>query len=69
MFIDMLNHANFAQYDLSSLKTGIMAGSPCPVEVMKQVIDKMHMKEVTVSIYEELLGCFGGFLFYPSNCS
>ena len=37
MFIAELNHPDFARYDLSSLRTGIMAGSPCPVEVMKQV--------------------------------
>ncbi|XP_072024538.1 medium-chain acyl-CoA ligase ACSF2, mitochondrial-like [Amphiura filiformis] len=48
MFIDMLHHPNFDQYDLSSLSTGVMAGSPCPVETMKQVNDKMHMKEVTI---------------------
>ena len=50
MFIDMLNHPNFSSFDLSSLYTGIMAGSPCPVETMRQVLDKMHMDEVTVSV-------------------
>ena len=49
MFIAQLEHARFADFDLSSLRTGIMAGSPCPVEVMKQVIDKMHMDQVTIA--------------------
>ncbi len=48
MFIAQLQHPDFARYDLSSLRTGIMAGSPCPVEVMKQVIDTMHMDDVTI---------------------
>jgi len=48
MFIAQLQHPDFASYDLSSLRTGIMAGSPCPVEVMKQVIDRMHMGDVTI---------------------
>ena len=48
MFIAELEHPDFARYDLSSLRTGIMAGSPCPVEVMKQVISAMHMDEVTI---------------------
>ncbi len=48
MFIAELSHPNFGEYDLSSLRTGIMAGSPCPIEVMKQVIEKMHMDEVTI---------------------
>jgi fatty-acyl-CoA synthase len=48
MFIAQLNDPGFAQYDLSSLRTGIMAGSPCPVETMKQTIDRMHMNEVTI---------------------
>ncbi|XP_041358903.1 medium-chain acyl-CoA ligase ACSF2, mitochondrial-like [Gigantopelta aegis] len=48
MFIDMLNHPSFNKYNLSSLYTGIMAGSPCPREVMKDVNNKMHMKGVTV---------------------
>ena len=48
MFIAELSHPRFAEYDLSSLRTGIMAGSPCPIEVMKQVIEKMHMEEVTI---------------------
>jgi fatty-acyl-CoA synthase len=49
MFIAELNHGDFARYDLSSLRTGIMAGSPCPVEVMKQVKDLMHMEEVAIA--------------------
>jgi fatty-acyl-CoA synthase len=49
MFIAMLGHERFSQFDLSSLRTGIMAGSPCPIEVMKQVIDKMHMPQVTIA--------------------
>ncbi|WP_026412161.1 AMP-binding protein [Actinomadura oligospora] len=48
MFIAELNDPSFAAHDLSSLRTGIMAGSPCPVEVMKQVIDRMGMGEVTI---------------------
>ncbi|MBM4186778.1 MAG: AMP-binding protein [Gemmatimonadetes bacterium] len=48
MFIAQLTHPDFPSYDLSSLRTGIMAGSPCPVEVMKQAIDKMHLREVTI---------------------
>jgi fatty-acyl-CoA synthase len=49
MFIAELEHPNFEQYDLSSLRTGIMAGSICPAEVMKAVNSKMHMKEVQIS--------------------
>ena len=49
MFIAILDHPDFAQFDLTSLRTGIMAGSPCPTEVMTQVIDKMHMQEVTIA--------------------
>ncbi len=48
MFIAELNLAGFAGYDLSSLRTGIMAGSPCPVEVMKQVMTRMSMPEVSI---------------------
>jgi fatty-acyl-CoA synthase len=48
MFIAELALPDFATYDLSSLRTGIMAGSPCPVEVMKQVVDRMGMTEVTI---------------------
>ncbi|MBS0276158.1 MAG: AMP-binding protein [Proteobacteria bacterium] len=49
MFIAELGQSDFAKYDLSSLRTGIMAGSPCPIEVMRHVIDKMHMREVTIA--------------------
>ena len=48
MFIAELGLPDFASYDLSTLRTGIMAGSPCPVEVMKRVISEMHMTEVTI---------------------
>jgi fatty-acyl-CoA synthase len=48
MFIAELALPDFATYDLSSLRTGIMAGSPCPVEVMKRVLTEMHMTEVTI---------------------
>jgi len=48
MFIAVLNHPMFKMFDLSSLRTGIMAGSPCPIEAMRKVIDLMHMSEVTI---------------------
>jgi len=48
MFIAELALPEFAGYDLSTLRTGIMAGSPCPVEVMKRVVSEMHMTEVTI---------------------
>ncbi|WP_416970063.1 AMP-binding protein [Streptomyces sp. 4F14] len=48
MFIAELNLPDFASYDLTSLRTGIMAGSPCPVEVMKRVVTEMHMAEVSI---------------------
>ena len=48
MFIAQLAHPRFGEFDLTSLRTGIMAGSPCPVEVMKQVQSQMHMPEVTI---------------------
>jgi fatty-acyl-CoA synthase len=48
MFIAMLEHPDFASFDLSSLRTGIMAGSPCPIEVMKKVVERMHMGEVAI---------------------
>ncbi|MEW2164488.1 AMP-binding protein [Streptomyces sp. NPDC007084] len=48
MFIAELNLPDFATYDLSTLRTGIMAGSPCPVEVMKRVVAEMHMAEVSI---------------------
>jgi fatty-acyl-CoA synthase len=49
MFIAMLDHPQFSSFDLSVLRTGIMAGSPCPVEVMKRVVDRMNMREVTIA--------------------
>ena len=48
MFIAELDHPRFAEFDLSTLRTGIMAGSPCPVETMKQVQSRMHMREVSI---------------------
>ena len=48
MFIAQLNHADFARTDFSSLRTGVMAGSPCPVEVMKQVRERMNVTEITI---------------------
>jgi fatty-acyl-CoA synthase len=48
MFIAELGHPDFERYDLSSLRTGVMAGSPCPVEVMKACVDRMHMADVTI---------------------
>jgi fatty-acyl-CoA synthase len=49
MFIAELNHPMFDMFDFSSLRTGIMAGSPCPMETMKQVVEKMNMTEVTIA--------------------
>ncbi len=49
MFIAELGDPNLDSYDLSSLRTGIMAGSPCPIEVMRQVVDQMNMSEVTIA--------------------
>ena len=49
MFIAQLDHPDFAKFDLKSLRTGIMAGSPCPIEVMKKVQSHMHMGEVTIA--------------------
>jgi fatty-acyl-CoA synthase len=49
MFIAQLNHPEFARFDLSSLRRGIMAGAPCPIEVMKDVASKMHMSEITIA--------------------
>jgi len=48
MFIAMLDEPEFEQYDLSTLRTGIMAGAPCPIELMRRVIDEMHMSEITI---------------------
>ncbi|XKG08675.1 AMP-binding protein [Sutcliffiella horikoshii] len=49
MFIAELNHPDFEKYDLSSLRTGIMAGSPCPTEIMKRVVHDMGAKEITIA--------------------
>lgn len=49
MFIAMLNHPDFEKYDMSSLRTGIMAGAPCPVEVMNQVRTRMHCPEIVIA--------------------
>jgi fatty-acyl-CoA synthase len=49
MFIAELDHPAFRKYDLTSLRTGIMAGSPCPIEVMKRVIRDMHVSEITIA--------------------
>ncbi|KXZ69643.1 AMP-binding protein [Acinetobacter venetianus] len=48
MFIATLEHEQFNEFDLSSLRTGIMAGSPCPREIMQRVIERMHMSEITI---------------------
>ena len=48
MFIAMLDDPDFKNYDVSSLRTGIMAGAPCPIELMRQVIDDMNMSEITI---------------------
>ena len=48
MYIAMLEHPDFSKYDFSSLRTGIMSGSPCPVKVMEQVVNLMHMTEITI---------------------
>ncbi len=49
MFIALLNHPDFAACDVTSLRTGIMAGAPCPIEVMRQVVTDLHMPEVTIA--------------------
>jgi fatty-acyl-CoA synthase len=48
MFIAELEHPEFGEFDLTSLRTGIMAGSPCPIETMRRVVSEMHMEEVTI---------------------
>ncbi|MBX9701259.1 MAG: AMP-binding protein, partial [Acetobacteraceae bacterium] len=48
MFVAMLTHPEFGGFDLSSLRTGVMAGAPCPIEVMRRCLDEMHMREVTI---------------------
>jgi fatty-acyl-CoA synthase len=49
MFIAELDHPRFEEFDFSTLRTGIMAGSPCPTEVMKRVVDQMHLSEITIA--------------------
>ena len=49
MFIAELDHAEFSRFDLSSLRTGIMAGAPCPIAVMRRVLEQMHMRDVTIA--------------------
>jgi len=49
MFIAEMDHPDFAKFNLSSLRTGIMAGSPCPIEVMKRAIERMHLSEITIA--------------------
>ncbi len=49
MYIAMLEHPDFEKYDFSSLRTGIMAGSPCPVKVMEAVVERMNMREITIT--------------------
>jgi fatty-acyl-CoA synthase len=48
MFIAELEHPSFRDFDLSSLRTGIMAGAPCPIAIMRRVVAEMHMREVTI---------------------
>lgn len=49
MFIAILDHPDFKRYNLSTLRTGIMAGAPCPMSIMQRVVDEMHMQEVTIA--------------------
>jgi len=49
MFIAELDHPRFKEFDLATLRTGIMAGSPCPIEVMKRVVDEMNLREITIA--------------------
>ena len=48
MFIAEMEHPRFAEFDLSTLRTGIMAGSPCPIEVMRRAVDRMHLTDITI---------------------
>ena len=52
MFIGMLEHPDFKKFKFPRMRTGIMAGSPCPIQVMKRVIEEMHMKEITITYGE-----------------
>ncbi len=49
MFIAQLDHPEFSRFDLSSLRTGIMAGSPCPIEVMRHAVSRMHLSQITIA--------------------
>ncbi len=49
MFIAQMDHPDFAKYDVSSLRTGIMAGSPCPIEVMRRAMDRMNLRDITIA--------------------
>ncbi len=49
MFIAEMDHPDFGRFDLSSLRTGIMAGSPCPIEVMKRAVERMHLSQITIA--------------------
>jgi fatty-acyl-CoA synthase len=49
MFVGILNHPEFGRFDLTSLRTGIMAGAPCPAELMNRVVERMHMPEITIA--------------------
>jgi fatty-acyl-CoA synthase len=59
MFIALMDHPDFAQVDFSHMRTGIMAGSPCPVKVMRQVVETMNMREITIvyGLTESSPGC------------
>jgi len=48
MFIAELEHPEFARFDLTSLRTGVMAGAPCPIEIMRRVVERMHCREITI---------------------
>ena len=48
MFIAEMDHPDFAEFDLSSLRTGIMAGSPCPIEIMRKAVERMHLSEIVI---------------------
>ncbi len=66
MFIAELDHPEFASFDLSSLRTGIMGGSPCPIEIMKRVIERMHLSEMAIA-YGMTETSPGTFLTVPDD--
>ena len=68
MFIAELSHPEFASFDLASLRTGIMAGSPCPVEVMRRVVDEMHMGEVSICYGMTETSPVSGSMTFTSRC-